>query len=172
MKKILAIIVSLVLATCSVSALAADSKTNSDIANVETKTSKAAALKIEIAKEEPEDFKALKEIFANAAEVGNVLTALPEEVKAELPENATRINEFIPLRIAGYRNEMGAVIAKFSFETLYIEGQTVIGALFVDDEWILVEGTVNEDGSVSFSFDGELAVRLNNRIIALAVISD
>lgn len=181
MKKILALVIALALVLCSVCAMAADSKTNSDITTVETETEKkpekttteeAPALVIEVVEELPVAIETLKETFVAASDAGDVLAALPEEVKAELPEIVTKINEFVAVKVDGYIDEMGKVTASFTFETLYTEGQTVIGAFFVDGEWILVEGKVNADGSVSFTFDPEQAASLNGKVVALAVISD
>ena len=151
MKKALALILAAVLALVCVSALAENSKENEDISQVTTDTDKVSV-------ENGEDTPAgtdLKNKITEAQAGGNAVDALPDEIKAKLPEGFTVINEMNTYKLSGNPEEApDPVKMTFKFETPYENGEKVMLVVAIlrpepeEIEWLVWEGTGNADGDV------------------------
>lgn len=153
MKKFLALLLAMMMVLAAVSVLAeeaADSKENEDIAGVTLESGDVTVEK----GEDTEAGKSLKEQVAAAQQEGDPTTALPEEVRAKLPEGFTVISEMDTYRLEGDPSELeDPVKMTFRFETPYGDGEKVmlIVAIQLPDnelDWLVWEGTGNADGDV------------------------
>lgn len=189
MKKIFALILALALVLTAVSAFAAGSKTNNDIATSTASTGSTSASTKEDASEADDDeitsdilddneaTKALKEKLAAALEAGDVLSALPEDVRAEIPEGYTNVNEVVTYKLDKVPEGTTSLTLNFKFETLYAEGEKVIVAFVIpaedegEDEWILLEGIGQADGSVNVTLNEENIEKIVGKEVTVIVIS-
>ena len=173
MKKILALVLALALVLTAVSAFAeVASKTNLDIAQVEDNSD---AVEVKFAAESAE-VAALVEAVKAAAQAGDVLSVLPEEIRAALPEDQKNVNEIAPIQFAGKAEEITEdLVIKTKFETPYTPGEKVtvlLARVTVDPiQWFAFEGTVLEDGSVQFVIPADTVKTFLNEDMAIAVVS-
>lgn len=150
MKKILALVLAMMMILCAVSALAAGSKTNPDINQADTDDEEIGITKAE----DNEGTQAIKDAIKEAADNGNAIDGLPDEVKDQLPEGYDTINEMDTYQLDGdYENADGPIILTFKFETPYKEGEKVIVAIGIvppedEVEWLVKTGKGNADGDV------------------------
>ena len=181
MKKVLVLMFALVLVLCSTNVLAISSKTNNDIAiaSVVVYDEKGTQIdtpyiKIEIV-EDTEDTEAVKTMLSTALETNDVKAVLPEEVQAEIPEEYTEVNEVVSMKLSGDTTELSEITVNYIFETLYVPGDLVMVAYCVPTEdglkWIVVEGTVQADGSVSVVLNAELMKLLLDKTVPMVVFS-
>lgn len=196
MKKILCLVLALMLAMFSVTALAeSPSKKNpagggegTPVADDKAETPAAknnavynpavatpAGLAIEIV-DDTDASAALIDTFAKANADGNVLAALPEEIVKALPEGLTVINEIVTAKLVG---DTASVLSDYRFnvklDTLYAEGTEIavlIGKLSATPEWTIAkEGKVKADGSFDFVLPVQTIKSLGNDPFVLAVVS-
>ena len=164
MKKILALVLALVMVLTAVSALAAGSPENpggktgggatgySVDTTEETKETELATVA------DTDATKAIKEELKKAAESGDVLSALPADVKAKIGEEFTKVSEMVTIKLAQGLDAKKGLIVKKAFQTPYKSGEKVTVLLAVPGadgkvEWIVFEGTANADGEVVFVVD-------------------
>ncbi|MBQ9210448.1 MAG: hypothetical protein IJ153_02010 [Clostridia bacterium] len=190
MKKIFALILALALVLTAVSAFAAGSKTNNDIATSTASTGSTGSTSAKEDASEADDeeitsdilddndaTKALKEKLAAALEAGDVLSALPEDVRAEIPEGYTNVNEVVTYKLDKVPEGTTSLTLNFKFETLYAEGEKVIVAFVIpaedegEDEWILLEGIGQADGSVNVTLNEENIEKIVGKEVTVIVIS-
>jgi hypothetical protein len=186
MKKVVALVLALVLALTAVVALAAPSPqgpggkvepapagggTTGDVtpaddkADEEVVDEKAAEEAKELAKTaevvetvgKDSDYSAtVKESLKEAADKGDVLDALPEEIQEELKEEGlTAVNEMVTVKFPADSKNL---TFKMKFQTPYKAGQTVAVLIAVPGkdgnvEWVSVNGIATGDGEVVFIFD-------------------
>ena len=206
MKKILALVLSLMMVLVAVSAMAVDSpgknKQNAAVEVVEetqAATPAAAApvaapaavnkaadnaadedtLTLKILETNSDAVQAIIDQFAEANNSGDVLSVLPDDVKAKIPEGLTNINEIVTAQFEGDTTKVsGTVILKITFLSEYEEGQDVavlFGKLTATGvEWTVAEGkTVKEDDvvKVQVTIPAELVKSLGNEQFVLAVVN-
>jgi hypothetical protein len=178
MKKIVALVLALVLTLTAVVALAAPSPQGpggkvepapvtpaDEKADEEVVDEKAAEEAKELAKTaevvetvgKDSDYSAtVKESLKEAADKGDVLDALPEEIQEELKEEGlTAVNEMVTVKFPADSKNL---TFKMKFQTPYKAGQTVAVLIAVPGkdgnvEWISVNGIATGDGEVVFTFD-------------------
>ena len=173
MKKILSLVLALVLVLTAVSVFAEASKTNHNIPVVEDNEPEVVVV---LPEEEIPAVTALVESLKAAADAGDVLSALPEEIRAALPEDQKTINEIAPIQFIGKEEEVkNDLVVTTKFTTLYTPGEkvTVLLARVTADpiEWFAFEGTVQEDGSVQFVIPADTVKTFLNEDMAIAVVS-
>ena len=167
MKKILALVLALVMVLSAVSALAAGSpenpggKTGGGATGYSADTTEETeeTKEIELATVADTDAtKAIKEELKKAAESGDVLSALPADVKAKIGEEFTKVSEMVTIKLAKGLDAKNGVTVKKAFQTPYKSGDKVSVMLAVPGadgkvEWIVLEGTANANGEVVFVVD-------------------
>ena len=173
MKKILSLVLALVLVLTAVSVFAEASKTNQNIPVVEDN---APEVVVQLPEEEVPAVAALVESLKAAADGGDVLSALPEEIRAALPADQKTINEIAPIQFIGKEEEVkNDLVVTTKFTTLYTPGAKVtvlLARVTVDPiEWLAFEGTVQEDGSVQFVIPADTVKTFLNEDMAIAVVS-
>ena len=175
MKKILSLVLSLVLVLTAVSAFAeaSASKTNLNIPVVEDN---APEVEVLLPEEEIPAVAAVVESLKAAADGGDVLSALPEEIRAALPDDQKNINEIAPIQFIGKEEEVkNDLVVTAKLTTLYTPGEKVTVLLIrvtVDPiEWFAFEGTVQEDGSGQFVIPADNVKTFLNEDMAIAVVS-
>ena len=152
MKKIFALVLALVMVLTAVSALAAGSKTQSDVSNAtvtpvtETKTTETTTTteatktntntgSVETAKTEAEirieevtpdeKLQAVIDAVTAAQKDGDALKGLPEAVVATIPAERNTINEMKCYKLVGDVSGLAGLEMKFKFDTPYDEGEEV-----------------------------------------------
>ena len=173
MKKILSLVLALVLVLTAVSVFAEASKTNLNIPVVEDNAPEVDVL---LPEEEIPAVAAVVESLKAAADGGDVLSALPEEIRAALPEDQKNINEIAPIQFIGKEEEVkNDLVVTAKLTTLYTPGKkvTVLLARVTGDtiEWFTFEGTVQEDGSVQFVIPAGTVKTFLNEDMTIAVVS-
>ena len=173
MKKILSLVLALVLVLTAVSVFAEASKTNINIPVVEDN---APEVVVQLPEEEIPAVAAVVESLKAAADGGDVLSALPEEIRAALPDDQKNINEIAPIQFIGKEEEVkNDLVVTTKFTTLYTSGEKVtvlLARVNVDPiEWFAFEGTGLEDGSVQFVIPADTVKTFLNEDMAIAVVS-
>ena len=173
MKKILSLVLALVLVLTAVSVFAEASKTNYNIPVVEDN---APEVVVQLPEEEIPAVAAVVESLKAAADGGDVLSALPEEIRAALPDDQKNINEIAPIQFIGKEEEVkNDLVITTKFTTLYTPGEKVtvlLARVNVDPvEWFAFEGTVQDDGSVQYVIPADMVKTFLNEDMAIAVVS-
>ena len=177
MKKILALVMALVMVLGVASAMAASSKQTpggggTDVDNPET---------IDIVyTEDTEETAAIIEKFADAADAGDVLAALPDAVKANIPEGYNKINEMITAQVSGDINDVASyTVMNFGFESTYEAGKTVYVLAGIlpatadgEVEWEVFTGSVKDNGSIDVTLPKAFFEKVQNKPYVLAVVSE
>ncbi len=172
MKKILALVLALVMVLTAVSALAADSPENpgGKTGGGETKETELATVA------DTDATKAIKEELKKAAESGDVLSALPADVKAKIGEEFTKVSEMVTIKLAQGLDAKKGLIIKKAFQTPYKSGEKVTVLLAVPGadgkvEWVVLEGTANADGEVVFVIDEAIYNKIAGTEIVMVPVS-
>lgn len=129
-------------------------------------------LKLEILGETTESASVFK-AFQDAAAAGNVLNALPDDVKAKLASGVTQINEMVAAKFVGDVNKVtGSVLVNVRFSTLYSPaGEKVSVVINKAGAWTVVEGTIQGDGSISMTVTKDMLNTLKNDEFVIGVVS-
>ena len=104
------------------------------------------------------------------------LAAFPKEIRDQIPAEYRTVNEFVTATLSDdYKNIADATL-QFAFETAYPRGETVyllFGRIDQDDhvDWMVKEGTVNRDGTVSVVLDENELAGLAGQTFALVAVS-
>lgn len=172
MKKMLCLVMVLMMSLIAISAFAAGSITGGDIT---TTTVSEPTISLEII-EDTEESAAVIDAFKDAFDAGDVLAALPDSIRAALPEDAKAINEMVTTRFAGdVASVTSDVAVNIVFDTQYPAGESVsvlFGKLGGEEvAWTVLNGTVQEDGSVNVTVPLSLLQSVQNEAFVLAVVS-
>lgn len=197
MKKLTALLLVAVMALSMVSAFAAGSKTAADVPAVtpvnETKEEEieevpAGDLNVALVKTEAVD-DTINDLKKLADEGAAPITYFPKEevqdkVAEKLPAGVAakdlEVKEVVGLSVEGVESLEGkvdAVAMAVSFTTPYNPSQTVFPVIGLVDaegnvDWVLVEGTVQEDGSILLTIPAELLAKMAKAAsVELAVLS-
>ncbi len=174
MKKILSLVVALIMVLTAVSALAVDSKTADDINNATTNATKeeAEAISLEII-DDTEESATLIQKYKEAYDAGDVMSALPDDVKTKLPEGFDKINEIVTAHFVGDTEKAeGTYEITVTFATPYEAGTEVYLVFSKLDEsgFEVFKGEAQEDGSVKFTVTADqIKVFGNDPFVILAV---
>jgi hypothetical protein len=114
--------------------------------------------------------------FADANEAGDVLGALPDDIKSALPADLTVINEIITAQINGATQDVTTAYEfNVKLDTLYAADAQVavlVGKLGTTVDWTVVkEASVKADGSINFVLSADTIKSLGNNPFVLAVVS-
>ena len=163
MKKILALVLALVLVACAATAVAdTPSKTNDNIAGggvvVNPKGGEdTETVSLEII-ENTEATQKVIDTFKDAFDAGDVLAALPEDVRGALPEGLTKINEMLTAQFVGDAEALDdTVVLNVSFETPFEPAGDPVAFLFgklagEEVEWTVKDGgEIKDDGSIDIT---------------------
>ncbi len=178
MKKILALVLVLMLSLAAVSAFAAGSKDINDTqqAVVNPAAPAAAALSLEII-EDTAEAKQLFEKFQKAYEEGDVLKVFPEEVRKQIPEGLTKINEMVTAKWNGDTTKATGdlkvnIIFKSQYEPKDEEVAVMVGKLENGDvTWTMFKGVTKDDGSIDVIFSKDTIQELKNNPFVIVVVS-
>ena len=193
MKKILALVLTLVMVLCAVSALAesGDSKRLPDSQQTDVTPATPATpgtpyyggaakqeeeLTLKILDEATEESQVVLDAFKAAFDAGDVLSALPEDVRAKIPEELTQINEMVTAEFIGDTEKVnGSYECTIIFETLY-EADQDVAVLFgklggEETAWTVLMGRTNADGAVVVTVPADVIRNLGNDPFVLAVVS-
>ena len=115
----------------------------------------------------------MESLFALGAE--NVLSAIPEEIAAAIPEGFTEVNEITTQKIVGDISELTQLSVTYTFTAPYKVGEKVYLVICIpgengEAEWITVEGEADADGNVVATYDKDTLAKLaNNEFIVMVV---
>ncbi len=180
MKKTLALVLALVMVLCAVSAMAEGSKTVDDtqkttVTNGYTNAPAEAELPTMEIVTPSAAAQAVIDQFKTAHDAGDILSALPDDVKAQLGEEEVNINEMIAVKFSGDTNVTDAVEVTLSFMTKYNAGDEVsvlVGKLDGENvKWTVMKGKINEDGEVVLIVPAEMVKDFENDEFLVAVVS-
>ena len=176
MKKILSLVVALVLVLAAVSALAEGSKTGADIP-VATVVNNQAKEEVKLViVDDTEASAALIKVFQDAFAAGDVLSPLPEDVRAQIPEEQKNINEMVTAQFVGDVDKLeGTLKVNLKLDTPYEKDQKVsvlFGKLGDPVAWKVYEAAGMEDGSIEFILPAGDVMEMGNDPFVLAVVSE
>lgn len=180
MKKIISLVLILALALTAVSALAAGSKeepTTGGTAVTPAKTEPVITIQFI---EDTAISKAVIEAFKAAYDQGDILAALPEEVRAQVPEGFGKLNE---MWTAQFEGDVSKVIKEvkmeIAFQTEYGKDAKVLVLLGIlpesvegDVEFSSYEGKGLENGHVEITIPVEVFQKIQNNPFIIGVISE
>lgn len=197
MKKTLALVLTVVLALLSVSALAADSPKPDNknvINNVTDNEEKAAENKnnaaapvynyapaaaeegIELKSiEDTEESLAAIKLFKDALEAGDVLSPLPEDIVSKLPENRRNVDEILTTKFVGDVSKANKdQIFNISLSTAFEkdEGISIILCGLTGSPVYLLDATLKDDGTLDVKVPMDAIKAFGNNPFLLLVISE
>lgn len=177
-KKTLAVILSLMLLMSVASALAADSKTNTDISQATVETDGPL---VYLKKTADTDFtKKLKEAVAAAQNKGNLLEVFAGDVAKLIPEDHTEANEMETVYFDGELDKVTSKVkVTYKFQTPYGKDQKVTVMLgFPDKEdpnsvpsWEAIPGVGTETGEVEFYVTREILKKIETEPFVIIPLS-
>jgi len=114
----------------------------------------------------------------DAYQSGSPLDVLPAEIRAQLPEGYTVVNEVRSAKFAGNLDklaELNELKAEFKFDTPYDEGEIVYLAIGVaageDTEWFLLESVGNAEHNLEVTFDRAALTKIGENSFVVMAIS-
>ena len=182
MKKLFSLVLALALLLTAVSAFATGSKeepSQSGTVVPAAETEEATEISIKFIADTEASAAAIK-AFADAKESGDILAALPDDVKAKVPEGFATINELLTAQFEGdVAKVTDDMILNVKFETAYAAGQKVlvlIGILPTAEgegiEWQTFEGVGKDDGSVDVTVPKAVFEKVQTNPFLIGVISE
>ena len=162
MKKIIALVLALALVLTAVCALADNSKqttggggsSGGSSSGSSTVVTEEPVITIKFVKDTDKSAAVIK-AFKDAYDKGDVLSVLPDDIKAQIGEGQVNINEMLTAAFDGDVSKITKdVVMTVKFETLYKAGEqvTVLLAILKDPvEWHTFKGVGLADGSVQFT---------------------
>jgi len=109
---------------------------------------------------------------------GSALDVLPKEIRDQLPEGFTKVNEIGSMKLDGNMDSLADVEdvkAIIKFDTPYAEGEVVYLAIGIPGdegtEWVLLKGVANEDHNVKVTFDGDTLRKIGTKTFGVMAIS-
>ncbi len=109
---------------------------------------------------------------------GSALDVLPKEIRDQLPEGYTQVNEIGSMKLEGdldSLDQLPELKAAIKFDTPYDEGEIVYLAIGIpgeeETEWVLLEGLGNADRDVEVTFDHDTLVKIGAKTFAVMAIS-
>ena len=173
MKKIFALVLALVMVLCAVSALAGPSKQNENIGGATTNEPEVTMTKVD----DTEETTAIKEKIQEANENGNPLDGIPEDVRSQIPEGRTKINEMDTYILEGDDGTSDQILLIFKFETPYEDGQAVtvlfgIAPAGAETIWLVKEGKGNADGDVEVLVTRDELNKISNNPFVVIPVSE
>lgn len=172
MKKILALVLTLVMILTAVSAMAGDSKKTQDMTYGTINTGNAA-VPVGVAKVTPT--KALQEIMDQVKAAGG-RKGLPADVDAKIPAERTNINEMGTFALTGDVDKVSEAELIFTFATKYPEGEEVTVLIIVDMgdkgvEWLELTGKANSNGDVVVKLTSDQLAKISNNPFLVLPVS-
>lgn len=190
MKKILSLVLTVVLALLSVSALAADSPkpdNKNTITNTTDNEEKAAAplynygpaaaeesIELKSIEDTEESLAAIK-LFKDALEAGDVLSPLPEDIVSKLPENRRNVDEILTTKFVGDVSKVSKdQIFNVSLSTAFEkdEGISIILCGLTGSPAYLLDATLKDDGTLDIKVPMDAIKAFGNDPFLLLVISE
>ena len=118
---------------------------------------------------------ALKASIEGAVASGDILTILPDDAKAKIPEGISRIDGMMTMTLYNYEDSMGAVSLKIlqDGEHTGIGEVTVVIALPDGNggcTWFVVKGERQEDGSLVLNLSADIAKALAEKIFVTMIM--
>ena len=196
MKKTLALVLTVVLALLSVSALAADSPKpdNKNVINNVTDNEEKAAenknaaapvynyapaaaeegIELKIVEDTEESLAAIK-LFKDALEAGDVLSPLPEDITSKLPENRRNVDEILTAKFVGDTSKVSKdqtfnVSLSTAFEK--DEGVSFILYSLTGSPAYLLDATLKDDATLDVKVPMDAIKAFGNNPFLLLVISE
>lgn len=171
MKKVLSLILATLLVLTSIAAVAEEvlpSKTTSDLAEVTMVAAENGEVIITVVEESDkyvEVLAATVEAVLNGTAPADLFTADTKTVITDMVDPANlELNEMVAIAAPDYTAENGAVVAKFTFETLYTAEQTLIAVVTVYTadavEEIVLEANADEAGAVEVKFTADAMAKI------------
>ena len=171
MKKILALVLALVMVLSVASAMAAGSKGGRDISNVTTDSEEVTVSKTA----DNDATSAIKKLISDAQTSGDALAALPDDVKAQIPEGFKTVNEMETFKTVGVLTEGDSIQLIFKFATPYKEGEDVTVLLGIpndkETEWIVLKGKGNKDGDVVVTVTKAMLDKIGDKAFVVIPVS-
>ena len=181
MKKLIAILLTMVMTLSLATAFATDSKTSDDVAAVvdiapaaeKTASSAPAAvsnLVITIIENDQQAFELEK--IAEFVKTAPVVEYFPAEAQEKIENKDSELTELTGLLVSGYTSAMGDVEVIFRFDTAFDPEQKVVALVGLYDSTVIDENTtadwevvsnveVLDNGDVKILFPADLLAKLN-----------
>jgi hypothetical protein len=175
MKKFFALVLALSMLACAAGALATDSK--EDLRDAVIISGQGTVTIIWTTDTVGEDASAseTREKIRTAAKNASPLDELPEDLRAQLPEGFTVVNELESVKLEGDLTGLEELTVAFKFNTPYEPESVVYLAAAIpgeETEWVLLEAKADEEGSVVVTFDAEFLAKVGNSDFVLMTISE
>ena len=185
MKKILALVLALMMVLSAVAALAEEGTPSITPGDIETAVTNNPKVKVIVNAPDSEQTAAIKEQLLNGDEEA-AIEYIKESVSGEAGSAvAAIIDKYtvdeVQTQVIGAEpedlKELNSLTVTYTFNTKYDKGETVYILIGIpgegtDVEWVLLQGTADEEGNVTVTFDEALLAKLGTDEYVVVVISE
>lgn len=161
MKKILSLVLALCMICCTAAAFADGSKSGGNIPSAEPTEGTSIIITGD------------DEFTTALIESGDVASALPEDVKAEI-EGLDSFDEVVTVAVTGLDPETGAtedLTTKITFDTPYEAGTELKLLVHVGDKWIVLPAEADENGDITVTFPADMLDQIGAAGTATVVVA-
>ena len=152
-----------------------------EFAKIPTKASTGVAdttTKVAVMKEATDtaETTALKELIEEAVKNGDVLSILPDDIKAQIPEGVKELVETITLTLDNYDSKMGEVTVSVQPQKgKYGKDDTATVVIGLPDGkggyiWFVIKGEGQEDGTLSLKIPANMAAQLAGKTFVTMIL--
>ncbi len=119
------------------------------------------------------------EEIREAQKNGSALDVLPQELRDQLPEGYTQVNEIGSMKLEGNLDNLDGTAelkAAIKFETPYDENEVVYLVIGIPgekgNEWVLLKGVTNAKRNVEVTFDHDTLMKIGTNTFAIMAVSE
>ena len=111
----------------------------------------------------------------SALEAGDVLAALPEEIRAGIPEGMDKVSELQAMHLVNAEKRKGTVFVRLNGLEQYPADAQVYVIIRADSDpeplWLALKGTGHRDGALRLTFEAETLEQLADKVFTVLILT-